>query len=100
MRGGGLAVWSAKFSRSGEYVIIASADGRATLYDAVWGTIVLSIPKQPQPINSADISSDGSTIVSASADGVARLWDITNRGSVVERFGFKGHLRSVRHAEF
>lgn len=72
---------SAKFSRDGLYVVTASRDGTARVWDAVSGREILKFAHEKDKlgsnvqVNRAAFSPDGSLIVTSSCDdNTARVW--------------------------
>jgi hypothetical protein len=70
------AVLTARFSPNGNFVVTASADGTARLWQAATGQYFGMLLLHRGPVNTACFSPDGSSIVTASNDGTARLWAI------------------------
>jgi WD40 repeat protein len=73
------ALKSAQFSPDGRWIVTASDDGTARLWDAATGQPVGEPMKHEDAVESAQFSPDGRKIVTASADNTARLWDVSTR---------------------
>jgi WD40 repeat protein len=73
------ALKSAQFSPDGRWVVTASDDGTARLWDAATGQPVGEPMKHEDAVESAQFSPDSRKIVTASADNTARLWDVSTR---------------------
>jgi len=72
---------SVAFNPAGSFVVTASADGTARVWDAATGTTVGELRGHSGSVNSAVFSPDGKFIVTAGNDATVRLWDAA-------RFGF------------
>ncbi|MBW3542767.1 MAG: WD40 repeat domain-containing protein [Planctomycetes bacterium] len=86
------AVASAFFSPDGRYVVTASWDNSARIWDTQSGKDILKLEGHQGQVNTAGFSTDGSRILTASDDGTVRLWQIdweNARASVV--WQFDGH---------
>ena len=66
---------SAQFSPDGQWVVTASRDNTARLWDATNGKPIGQPMKHEGMVNSARFSPNGQRTVTASADKTARLWD-------------------------
>lgn len=88
-------VLSAVFSPNGTYILTASRDGIAQLWDAE-GQPLVTLEGHTDWVRSAVFSSDGTRILTTSADGTARLWNA--EGQLLA--ALKGHEGSVYSAVF
>jgi WD40 repeat protein len=70
-------VFTAAFSRDGRWIVTASADGTARVWDAD-GTKQVELIGHKNEVRSAAFSHHGRRIVTASKDETARLWDAEN----------------------
>jgi WD40 repeat protein len=70
------AVTSAQFSPDGRWVVTASKDYTARVWDATTGRAVGEPMKHEGVVHSAQFSPDGHWVVTASEDNTARLWDV------------------------
>lgn len=77
------AVTSCIFSPDGRYILTASEDHTARLWDLA-GNEVLSLKKHKDVVSSAAFSPDGKYILTGSYDRTARLWDL--RGEELKVF--------------
>jgi WD40 repeat protein/tRNA A-37 threonylcarbamoyl transferase component Bud32 len=73
-------VVEARFSPDGRYLVTASEDHTAQVWDLGAGQ-PFGLPLQHEgAVTAASFSPDGRAIVTASADGTARIWDRTGHG--------------------
>lgn len=91
------SVGSAAFSPNGQFIVTASEDHTARVWDAQQGRSMLSLRGHSDSVWSAVYSSDGQRIVTASSDGTARVWD-AHHGLLL--LSIQGHSRIVRSAAF
>ncbi len=81
-RGG---VWSATFSNDGRYLVTASKDGTAAVWDTQTARRLASLPDrkkgddETKGVTSAGFSRDGKLVATAAADGVVRVWATADR---------------------
>ncbi|HEY4424404.1 MAG TPA: hypothetical protein VGN10_09370 [Pyrinomonadaceae bacterium] len=66
---------SVAFSPDGRFVVTASADGTARVWDAATGVSRGELRGHSGTVNSASFSPDGKFIVTAGNDATVRLWD-------------------------
>ncbi len=66
---------SVAFSPDGRFVVTASADGTARVWDAATGASRGELRGHSGSVNSASFSPDGKLIVTAGNDASVRLWD-------------------------
>ena len=83
----------AVFSPNGEYVLTASDDDMAKLWDARTGAELHSFQHEDD-VNSAAFSSDGKHILTASDDKTAKLWDACT-GAELHTFQHKYAVNSA-----
>ena len=88
---------SAVFSPDGKYILTASADDTAMLWDASTCEVVDTLKGHVYGVNSAIFRPDGKYILTASADDTAMLWDASTC-EVVDTL--KGHEYNVNSAVF
>lgn len=69
------AVYSIQFSPEGARVATAAEAGRACIWDAETGELLLALDGHDDLVTSASFSPDGIRILTASIDGTARVWD-------------------------
>jgi WD40 repeat protein len=93
----GQANWvtSASFSADNRWIVTASEDGSANIWDAATLKL-LRVLKDSGQLESARFSPDGRELITASVDGYAYVWDVL-RGRKIMSFG---HAKSLRYAEF
>ena len=97
MRGHTGWVYRAAFSPDGKFVVTASNDNTARIWDAATGASVLELRGHTAPVVSAVFSPDGKSVVTASWDDTARIWDASTGGQLAE---LRGHTGSVVSALF
>ena len=95
------AVNSAAYSPDGKFIVTASEDQTARIWDAATGQEVRTLSGHTGAVNSAAYSPDGKFIVTASADQTARIWDAATGQAVrttqrPHRLGQLGGLQSGR----
>jgi WD40 repeat protein len=88
---------SAKFSRNGAWVLTASQDASARIWNVATGEEIVALRGHEGWIFSAVFSPDGARVLTASADGTARIWDFTT-GEEIR--ALCGHETSVFSAVF
>ncbi|HSE16778.1 MAG TPA: WD40 repeat domain-containing protein [Pyrinomonadaceae bacterium] len=92
----GANVASAEFSKSGQFIVTVTRDGKVRLWDAGTKKVVKDLSESVTS-NAATFSPDGSLIATAGTDGVVRIWDGTNGAPLRE---LKGHTGQVHRAMF
>jgi len=94
-------ILSASFSPNGRYVVTASDDGTARVWDGATGGPV-SPPlhhRQGAAVFQACFSPDSSLVLTASADGTARLWDALTGQPVSEPMRHAGIVNRIRFSQ-
>jgi WD40 repeat protein len=97
MRGHTKPVSSAEFSPDGRFVVTASYDDKAWVWEASTGKSVAELRGHTGPVFSAVFNPDGSLVVTASFDNTARVWEATTGNSIAE---LRGHTDQVSSAVF
>ena len=87
---------SAAFSPDGKYIVTASDDNTARVWDAKTGEPVTEPLKHEDSVNSAQFSPDGKYIVTASYDYTARVWDAKTGEPVTESLRHEGPVYSAQ----
>ena len=87
---------SAQFSPDGKYIVTASYDNTARVWDAKTGEPVTEPLKHEESVNSAQFSPDGKYIVTASWDNTARVWDAKTGEPVTEPLKHEGFVLSAQ----
>ena len=77
------SVNSATFSPDGKYIVTASRDKTACIWDAVTGRIANSPLIHEFPVTSAVFSPCGKYVVTVSEDYLVRVWNISNAKQIV-----------------
>jgi WD40 repeat protein len=95
-RGNAGAMYGVDFSPDGRFIVTASANGVAQVWDARTARPVITLhsPGGTQ-LNSAEFSPDGRLIVTAGADGAARIWDAANGRQIGAPLAGRGGLNSA-----
>ena len=75
-------VYSAAFSPDGKWVVTASDDYTAQVWEAASGKAVGQPLRHEGPVNSAAFSPDGKWVVTASLDKTARVWEAASGKAV------------------
>ncbi|MHB1426347.1 MAG: WD40 repeat domain-containing serine/threonine protein kinase [Gemmataceae bacterium] len=84
------------FSPDGRWVLTASADHTAQVWDAVTGKPRLEVPlRHDDGVLCASFSPDGSRIVTASLDNTARVWDAATGRPITVLRGHQGAVGDV-----
>ncbi len=83
-------IHSIAFSKNGKYILSASRDSTAKLWN-LDGKLIRQF-KDPSQLFCADISPDGKHIVTASRDGNTRLWNLD--GQVIKEFKSKSYVEA------
>ncbi|HAS44079.1 MAG TPA: hypothetical protein DCS93_26615 [Microscillaceae bacterium] len=90
-------VFSVSFSPDSKYLVSASADGTAKIWDNR-GNLLRSLDGHSQAVTQAKFSSNGKYIITASNDKTARLWSLD--GKVLANLtGHQGKIISVDFSE-
>ncbi|MBI3421698.1 MAG: TIR domain-containing protein, partial [Acidobacteria bacterium] len=91
------AAWSAAYSPDGRFIVTASGDKTARVWNAASGQEVAELKGHTDSVTSPAYSPDGRFIVTASDDGTARVWNAASGQMVAE---LKGHTHSVTSAAY
>jgi WD40 repeat protein len=89
---------SVAFSPDGRFLVTASADGTARVWDAATGASLGELRGHNGNVNSASFSPDGKFIVTAGVDATVRLWDAA-RFAFVKMIGGT-YPKAVSSAEY
>ncbi len=90
-------VISAKYSPDRKYVLTASWDNTAKIWDATSGRELHSLQGHMGWVRSATYSPDGNYVLTASDDKTAKIWNVLS-GRVL--YSLQGHLGCVRSATY
>lgn len=84
------AVTDAKFSADGRYLLTASRDGVARLWDIASGEVITAFRGHLGQVTSAAFSPAGGQIVTASTDRTARVWNLDTGRTITVLIGHTG----------
>ncbi len=82
------SVSTAAYSPDGRYIVTASWDNTAKIWDASGGKLLSELKGRTGSLTSAIFSQDGKYILTASWDSTAKIWDVAS-GNLI--FSLKGH---------
>jgi hypothetical protein len=85
------------FSPDGNLVVIARADGSATILETLSRREVLTLRGHTAALTDVAFSPDGKYVVTASGDKTARVWNVSDGKLFAE---LRGHIGSVNSAAF
>ena len=85
---------SVAFSPDGKFVLTASDDGDARLWDAASGEMVRRFTGHTNIVRSVAFSSDGEYVLTGGLDNTVRLWDVTT-GDELNMFSHATWVYSV-----
>ena len=91
--GHGSGLSSAVFSPDGRFIVTASSDHTARLWDTTTGRELRRFEGHTEEVTSAVFAPDGQTILTASRDKTVRLWDVAT-GRELCRFKGRGDRAS------
>ncbi len=90
------AVLSVAFSRDGKYIVTASADGTAKIWEVETGALIRTLVGHTQGVTSAEFSPNGKYVLSACGDGEVRIWDIETGQDVIQIMAHAGRVNSAQ----
>lgn len=85
------------YSPDGKYILTASADYTAILWDVTTGKMLHQLKRHTGAVVTAQFSADGKYIATGSADSTVLIWDALT-GNLLQQL--KGHDRSVESVLF
>jgi WD40 repeat protein/serine/threonine protein kinase len=91
----GTSLVNASFSPDGRWIVTASADCTARVWDAANGKAIGESMRHDGQVKSAVFSPDGKWIVTAGEDGAAHLWASTSGKPVGEPMRHDGRVNSA-----
>jgi WD40 repeat protein/serine/threonine protein kinase len=86
---------TASFSPDGQWVVTASEDGTARVWEVASGKAVGEPMRHNGVVKSIAFSPDGKRVATASADGTARVWEAATGKAVGEPLRHDGVVNSV-----
>lgn len=86
----------AQFSPDGKWLVTASGDHTARVWDVATGQPLIESPKHRGWVRCAKFSRDGKQVVSASEDKTARVWDADTGQPLTEPLQHHGQVYSAR----
>ena len=87
------------FSPDGKFVLTASYDGTATLWNAKTGEKIRGMGKHDKPLRDACFSADGKYVATASEDGTARIM-LTSSGRPITQLALKSNTGPMNTVAF
>ena len=91
------AVASAAFSPDGKWIVTASYDATAKVWDSATGVERFVLSGHEGWIRSVLFNPDGTRVLTVSEDGTARAWDASTGEPVAE---LRGHTGPITHAAY
>ena len=91
------SIFSSKFSHDNKFIVTASGDGTARIWDAITGTLIHTLRGSRGQITSAQFSHDNTRIVTNTDERTARIWD-AKTGTLL--YTLRGHTNWVNSAQF
>ncbi len=91
----GTPIHAVNFSEDGNYVVSASSDQTAKLWQLNTGQELMTFVGHSDVVRSANFSPDGSRIVTASRDHTAKLWNAQNGKEIQTFVGHKSYLNTA-----
>ena len=89
-------VYSAQFSPNGNYIVTASGDQTAKIWDAKTGKQMGETMKHEGIVYSVQFSPDGNRIVTASSEGTVKIWDAETGKQIGETMEHEDFVNSVQ----
>lgn len=75
---------TSEYSTDGKYIVTASGDKTAKIWNAVTGDLLLDLKGHKEEVRTAKFSPDGKYIVTTSNDWTARVWEVTEGKCLME----------------
>jgi len=97
LKGHGSRIYRAVFSPNGKYLVTASGDKTARVWEVASGKLVTVLRGHDSHIFSASFSPNSKRIITASRDKTARIWQASNGKQLQE---LRGHSKEVLSAAF
>jgi WD40 repeat protein len=91
-------VLSAAYSPDGKWIVTASIDQTARVWDAATGEVVRVLRGHSAEVNAAAFSPDGQRIATASRDGTARIWDAATGRELIVLRGARSDLLDLAYS--
>jgi len=90
------SVIKAIFSPGGKYVVTASWDNTARIWDAHTGQLLTILDSHTNALTNLIFSPDGQSLITTSKDKTARIWHLKAGDQII----LQGHTDEVTHAAF
>jgi tricorn protease-like protein len=90
-------LYGVRFSPDGKFVVTASADQTARIWEVPSGQLKATLRGHSAHVFGVDFSPNSSRVVTASGDGTAKVWQAGNGSMLLE---LKGHTKGVLAAAF
>ncbi len=88
----------AAYSPDGKYIVTASWDGVASVWEVKSHNLLFPIQTNQSRLHAAAYSPDGSKIAIAGQDGTIKLWDVKTRQFLMTLTGHAGDVNSVAYS--
>jgi hypothetical protein len=98
LRGHSSPVLSAAYSPDGKFIVTASRDRTAWVWNSSTAQLVAELKGHSAWVLSAAYNPDGKFIVTASRDGTARVWNASTAQIVAELRGHSGFVNSAAYS--
>ncbi len=91
------SVLHVQYSNDGKWIVTASEDGTARVWDATTGAQKIILEGHTSTVHDANFNPDATLVVTASDDRTARVWNVADGK---ELFQLRGHTGPVNAAAF
>jgi WD40 repeat protein/predicted Ser/Thr protein kinase len=91
-------VWSVAYGPTGEWLVSASADGTAKIWNTATGHLIRTLDVDEGTIRGIAISPDGGRVVTASYSGTLDVWDAATGALLMSLDGHTGPIHDVAYS--